>query len=97
VLCQPPDLGRIADEYAVAESLDECNELHAVPAGFEPDDDLAGEARIEAADVIPLKIQLGELNRPVSSIAVANSLLTCVKGDSTIDSHGTSFAVSCAN
>jgi hypothetical protein len=95
-LRQPPDLGRVADEYLMAEPLDEFDKPGTVPAGFDPDDHLAREAEIEATDIIPLMTQFSELDRPVGRIAVANSLLTRVKVDSTINSHGHLLAVSCA-
>jgi hypothetical protein len=84
----PPDLGRVADEHAVAEPFDEFDEPGAVAAGLYPDDHFAREAGIEAADIIRLMIQLGELDRTVCCIAVANSLLTRVEVHTTIDSHG---------
>jgi hypothetical protein len=87
----------VADQHLVAESLDEFDEPGAVAAGLYADDHLSREGGIEAADVIRLMIQLGESDRRVSGIAVANSLLTCVEVHATTDSHGHLLAVSCAD
>jgi hypothetical protein len=65
---QPPDLRSVADEHAVAEPLDQFDEPGAVTAGLDPDDHLAGEGGIEAADIIPLVIQLGEADRRHSEV-----------------------------
>ncbi|MDQ3816675.1 MAG: hypothetical protein M3362_03160 [Acidobacteriota bacterium] len=57
-------------------------------AGFYPDDHFAREAGVEAADAIPFMLQFAEVERTVSRVTVANSLLTRVKVHTTINSHG---------
>ena len=67
-----PDLGRVADEHAVAQSFDEFDEPGAVAARLDPDDHLTGECGIESADIVLFMIQLGESDLPVCRIAVAD-------------------------
>ena len=46
------DLGRVADEDLMAEPLLQFHEPSAVAAGFQPDDYVARELSLEAADVV---------------------------------------------
>jgi hypothetical protein len=84
---QPPDLCAVANEHAVAESLDWLDEPGGLTAGLSADDYFARESGVEVAEFIRLMIQLGELDRTANCIVAANSLLTRVEVIFPIDSH----------
>lgn len=82
------NLGRVADEELMTEPLRQLDEPGAVAAGPQPDDDLARELSVEAANVIAVVSSLSQADLPAGRVAVTNSLLTRVEVHTTIDSHG---------
>jgi hypothetical protein len=50
-LSYPPDLGSVADEYLVAEALDEFDEPSAISTGLQANDHLSCERGIEATNI----------------------------------------------
>jgi hypothetical protein len=56
----------------VAEAGEWLLETGAVAAGLQPEDDLAGELRVEAGEVIPFVMKLPVMDLAVSSVTVAD-------------------------
>jgi hypothetical protein len=46
------DLSRVPEPYLMPEFSERPLEPSTIAAGFQPDDDLAGEPRVEAADIV---------------------------------------------
>jgi hypothetical protein len=66
------DLGGVAEPYFKPEFSEQLLEPGAVAAGLQPNDDLAGESRVEAADVIPLVMKLQVMYLAVVRVTVAD-------------------------
>jgi hypothetical protein len=81
------DFDRIAEPHPVAETRRQLLEPGAVAAGLQPDNDLAGEPGIEAAEVVTLVMKLPVVYLAVRRVTVADRVLTRVEVHPTIDRH----------
>lgn len=85
--CSTTNLGRVADENFMTETLQQFDEPGALSTGFQADYHVTCELRVEGTNVILIVMQFPALDEAVSRVAVTNSLLTRVEVHATIRRH----------